>query len=548
MGIDQNKAYKGESGFTLIETLIIIIIASLLTTAVVGQLRVSDFETRRMATEERLDKIDEAISIFIRRNSRMVCPAPFGVGEDTAFYARENLDTSGTFPVTLDCIPGTAPTNPGVLQINDNGGSDTIRIGMVPTRSLNLSDEYMYDGWGNPFTFAVAATLTSNAPDPMNPGFTFYESNFGTIQLVNGDNGGGDELSSDHMYIVISHGENQNGYRTAGSTARIGFCDAADNPPNVPFDDENCDDDGTFRVRSSDLTDVTNFNLAGEYSNSGGNNSFDDHFRAGTKQTLVQAAINKYILDEMTCDPNQAVKSQITPDRGAAQAVQSIIYVPTDPNALGENCTTVAFAGTAYSDNPTSLTLNTVDTSDGIPDVFVQNNSCWIPLNTSSPPTAYRDAILLYSRTENSGSEGDVTIRTTVPVRYNNLYTTDRATDNDPTTNGDRGEWEQAIQIAIYVDSDGSGPAPPELRGIGDLINPEHNVLNSSGSTGSVVTTAPINLGVDYTIEIYLFCLGSSSATAGNRTIDQVSAWAGTIRLEDYATDGYVEIIESGFQ
>jgi len=47
---------------------------------------------------------------------------------------------------------------------NVNGGAqEVIRIGSVPTRALNLPDEFMYDSYGSRFLYAVSADLATTA-------------------------------------------------------------------------------------------------------------------------------------------------------------------------------------------------------------------------------------------------------------------------------------------------------------------------------------------------------------------------------------------------
>ncbi len=99
-------------------------------------------------TNERLEKIEAAIKLHTFSAGYLPCPA-------------DPTELPGTpgYGISADCNTA-APT--GIATTND-GTPREIWIGGVPTRSLNLPDNYMYDGWLNRFSYAVVADLAISA-------------------------------------------------------------------------------------------------------------------------------------------------------------------------------------------------------------------------------------------------------------------------------------------------------------------------------------------------------------------------------------------------
>ena len=86
------------------------------------------------STNNRLDTIEKALNAYRLANDRIVCP------NDPALTAAANPTTYGkeTGSFDDDCASGSIAT----ATINGN----VISEGAVPVRTLNLPDEFMYDG------------------------------------------------------------------------------------------------------------------------------------------------------------------------------------------------------------------------------------------------------------------------------------------------------------------------------------------------------------------------------------------------------------------
>lgn len=207
---------NSESGFTLLEMAIVIIIGgillSFLGTALLAYLKQNRIET----TEFRIAKIQEALTQYLSVNGHYPCVADRTLGADDAQFGRmvsATCDGAGSFSGT------TLATGRAGIRV---------RIGAVPTRTLNLPDEMIADAWGRKFTYAVTGPQATNLN---------YTADGGAISVIDG--AGNSLVSPDDTahYVVISHGETGDG----------GFPLIAATLPSVPcpnggtLDGENCD-------------------------------------------------------------------------------------------------------------------------------------------------------------------------------------------------------------------------------------------------------------------------------------------------------------------
>lgn len=208
-----------EAGFTLLEMAVIVVVSGIvlafLGSALLAFLRENEIKT----TESRLVQIEEAITRFLSDNGRYPCPASRFEGSEALEFGREVTPTT--------CNIGN---HLGTTRRTNATGS--IRIGAVPNRSLNLSDDLAVDGWGRKFTYVVTGDLAT----PQN-----YQADAGEINVDNISVG--PNLTDVH-YVVISHGPTGAGGFSAGpSNTRYIPC-----PTLNTRDRENCDDDDfTFR-------------------------------------------------------------------------------------------------------------------------------------------------------------------------------------------------------------------------------------------------------------------------------------------------------------
>ena len=182
---------------------------------------------------EKLDALEEAILNYYRQFGHLPCPASATEPENTATFGR-----------ATDCAAG-APAGTA-----DSGvGSDAVRTGIVPTRTLSIADSAMFDPWGNRIAYTVIKDLAKDQA-----AFDAYPSpptsTTGVIQIVdlNGNQVTNDDGNTIIAYALVSHGKNGD-----GAANRLGNIVTACN--NATKDGENCNDDPV--IRDTDIQDST---------------------------------------------------------------------------------------------------------------------------------------------------------------------------------------------------------------------------------------------------------------------------------------------------
>jgi prepilin-type N-terminal cleavage/methylation domain-containing protein len=189
---------RRQTGFTLVELAIVLLIVSILLAAVLVPLSIQ-MELRRYAdTKKTMDQITEALIGFVLANGRLPCPAEPTIADGVANAGVERTACT------------TAATQAGVL----------------PWVTLNVAET---DEWGGRFTYRVSsafaddpATTTTYActpsANPTQSSFALCSSGDMKVQSRT-TNGNPYNMSSSMLPAVfISHGKNGYGaYRSNGA-------------------------------------------------------------------------------------------------------------------------------------------------------------------------------------------------------------------------------------------------------------------------------------------------------------------------------------------
>lgn len=201
-------------GFSLFETAIFLVIASILISTFTSQLFSSMKSAKISSTQNRLDTINDTLRTYVVNNGALPCPASLTDAPDTA--------TFGVSAAVANCAGASAGTFETTLN---STAARPVRIGAVPTRSLGLPDEYIGDAWGDRFVYAVTEVLTDPAT---------YSPSMGSINIEDGAGHAVALPAGSTKYVIISLGPDKAGAYTLQGTNSIPC-------PGGQKQSENCD-------------------------------------------------------------------------------------------------------------------------------------------------------------------------------------------------------------------------------------------------------------------------------------------------------------------
>lgn len=211
---------KNNSGSALIAVSLIMLVIGFGATALLIIYKNYSWRKNTTITEENIRVVEEALGNYIQTNGRLPCPAPLDAPLDSSLFGQEAQD---------DCKNGAAP---GITSRVKGRDGKWVRIGTIPTRTLNVPDRVMFDGWKNRLVFSVTEELAKPGVD--------LESTPGAIILKDPNDNSLTAQPGEAMYALVSFGPDDRGaYNAAG--IQIQPCEPG------TLAGENCDyDDAVF--------------------------------------------------------------------------------------------------------------------------------------------------------------------------------------------------------------------------------------------------------------------------------------------------------------
>ena len=184
-------------GFSLIQISVLLTIGAIIMASLLPGSGAGDFNKKIAGDVNKLDAVEAATITFMAKYGRRPCPADGSYDVNAANFGLE----AGT--------PGTCTSTN--LMGPDSSGAGYVIAGVIPTKTLNLPDDYAFDAWGRRFTYTVdkRATSTSACYARQNAGAT------GGIVIKNTN--GGTTLDN-VMVAYIDHGADGNGAFPAGGS------------------------------------------------------------------------------------------------------------------------------------------------------------------------------------------------------------------------------------------------------------------------------------------------------------------------------------------
>ncbi len=231
------------TGFSLIELSVVLVVTSLMLGFGLQAVQSTGSVDCNAITKQQVVTVQAAVEKFVK--SHNYYPKPAGRGWKITDPQFGRSDTSGA---------PSFDTNNGVL------------LGALPFQTLGLPASFAADCWGNKFTYAVTANLTSTTQ-------AVYNAANGSIQI---NSAPGTPVMTSAAYAVISHGADGNGgAKKNGGTNHTWNCTAGH------ADSQNCS--------------ATNVVLAAAFNNgkNAGAGFFDDYVVYGQKgQSINQDCLN----------------------------------------------------------------------------------------------------------------------------------------------------------------------------------------------------------------------------------------------------------------
>lgn len=192
---NRKNAYSPQKsfGFSLVEMTVVLLVLAVISSMGISVFREKDYTRKTEETRSRLVAIENALMNYRNSNQRLPCPANGAIADGALNYGLE-----GKYPGS--CTDGAADGLP--VSYFENGNTVA---GVVPTRTLQLPDDLMLDGWGRRITYAVDRRMTHVQA-------TFkYGMRDETIGSIRINDASGAARTEKAVYALISHGENGHG-------------------------------------------------------------------------------------------------------------------------------------------------------------------------------------------------------------------------------------------------------------------------------------------------------------------------------------------------
>jgi hypothetical protein len=139
------KKQFNSKGVGLVILTVIILTLGLIIAIILENTNVEIALTKTQKTKNKLKNLRESVQVFVLKHGRFPCPASFTqVPGEAGFGIERRVDQ------TCD------DTVSGIFEYPEDGETKTAFYGAVPVRSLQLSDDYMRDNWGNKIGYVIS--------------------------------------------------------------------------------------------------------------------------------------------------------------------------------------------------------------------------------------------------------------------------------------------------------------------------------------------------------------------------------------------------------
>lgn len=214
----RHLARRTEAGFSLIEISIVLTIIGIVMVGVLQLQKIHLAGKTYGDTRANINEINQAISVYLTRNSRLPCPA--------SLTAKPDEENYGAAPDCKELLSSASMTTDDEYLLVDGRNDGKVIIGKIPFRELNITESKTKDGWRRDLYYAVSANLTDMEK---------YDQFKGVIDIVDAYDRSLTEINTGAQYVIFSTGEDN---ALPGTDACI----------KERADSENCNGDGKFRA------------------------------------------------------------------------------------------------------------------------------------------------------------------------------------------------------------------------------------------------------------------------------------------------------------
>lgn len=176
-------------------------------------------------TKDNLAAADAALKAYLITNDAYPCPALRQTAKGLPSYGK----APGSCLSKAESL--ISSSDAGKIPVIYGRGGRSIRIGILPFRSLGLPDSAAVDGWGRLLQYAVTESLTDRV---------LYNQDEGALDVVAEDGQSRVVPPASIQYVVYSTGpDGLGGWAASGTPTRLAC-------PLKTLQTENCDDDSVF--------------------------------------------------------------------------------------------------------------------------------------------------------------------------------------------------------------------------------------------------------------------------------------------------------------
>jgi hypothetical protein len=181
---------KGEHGYSLIATAMLVILIGVMSGPGIQLYQIWLEKKRQTDLIDQMAALEIGLQSFLAGNGRYPCPSSLTAGVDEPDYGVE---------ASADCTDGDV----GGTFRTKGRGDRMVRIGAIPTRTLNITDDMMTDPWGHRFVYAVTENYTTDeAP---------FDEDKGAITVRDGADNSASAIPGNLVYVILSQGPDARG-------------------------------------------------------------------------------------------------------------------------------------------------------------------------------------------------------------------------------------------------------------------------------------------------------------------------------------------------